>query len=59
MFKLLSLPQPSIKKLPIFNKLLATFNFEDVNGLKEIGGCKAFSFNECTFTVRDIVAAYD
>ena len=37
MFKLPSLPQPSVKKLPIFDKSLATFNFEDVNGLKEIG----------------------
>ena len=39
MFKLPSLPQPSVKKLPIFDKSLATFNFEDVNGLKEIGEC--------------------
>ena len=40
MFKLLSLPQPSVKKVLIFDKsLLATFNFEDVNGLKEIGEC--------------------
>ena len=37
MFKLPSLPQSSIKKLTIFEKSLATFNFEDINGLKEIG----------------------
>ena len=56
MFKLSSLPQSSIKKLPVFDKSLATFNFEDVNGLKEIG-VKIFSFNRCTCTVPDIVAA--
>ena len=39
MFKLLSLRQPSIKKLPISDKSLVTFNFENVNGLKEIGEC--------------------
>ena len=39
MFRLPSLPQPSIKKLSIFDKSLATLNFEGVNGLKEIGEC--------------------
>ena len=39
MFKLPSLPQPSIKELPIFDKSLATFNSEGANGLKEIGEC--------------------
>ena len=39
MFQLPSLPQPTIKKLPIFDKSLATFSFEDVDGLKEIGEC--------------------
>ena len=37
--KLASLPQSSIKKLPIFDRSLATFMFEDVNGLKEINEC--------------------
>ena len=37
MFKQPSLPQPSVKKLPTFDKSLATFNFEDVNRLIEIG----------------------
>ena len=37
MFKLPTLPQPSIEKLPIFDKSLVLFNFEDVNGLKKIG----------------------
>lgn len=36
MFKLPSLPQCSIKKLPIFNKLLATFNVADKYFLQEI-----------------------
>ena len=39
MFKLPSLPQPSIEKLPIFDRSLATFDFEGVNGLKEICEC--------------------
>ena len=39
MFKLPSLLQPSIKKLPIFDKSLATFNLENVNDLKEVGEC--------------------
>ena len=39
MFQLPSLPQPTIKKLQIFDKSLATFNFENVDGLKEIGEC--------------------
>ena len=39
MFKLPSLPQPTVKNLPIFDKLLPTFNFEDVDGLKKIGEC--------------------
>ena len=37
MFKLRTFPQTSTNKLPIFDKSLATFNFEDINGLKEIG----------------------
>ena len=37
MFKLPTLPQLLIKKSP--KKSFATFNFEDVNGLKEIGDC--------------------
>ena len=37
--KFASLPQSSIKKLPIFDKSLATFIFEKVNGLKEINEC--------------------
>ena len=37
--KLASLPQSSIKKLPIFDRSLATFMLEDVNGLKEINEC--------------------
>ena len=37
--KLASLPQSFIKKLPIFDRSLATFMFEDVNGLKEINEC--------------------
>ena len=62
MLKLPRLPQSSIKKLPIFDKSLATFNFEDVNGLKSIGECinkinEIFSFNGCTYTELDIVAA--
>ena len=36
MFKLPSLPRPSINKLPIFDKYLVTFNFENVNGVEEI-----------------------
>lgn len=36
MFKLPSLPQSSIKKLPIFNKLLATFNVAGKYFLQEI-----------------------
>ena len=36
MFKLLSLPQSLIKKLPTFDNLLATFNLEGITGLKEI-----------------------
>ena len=39
MFKLPSLLQSLIKKFPIFNKSLATFNFTDANGLKEISEC--------------------
>ena len=39
MLKLPSLRQSSIKKLPIFDQSYATFNFEDVNGLKKIGEC--------------------
>ena len=39
MFKLPSLPKPTVKKLPICDKLLPTFDFEDVDGLKEIGKC--------------------
>ena len=31
------MPQPSVKKLPIFDKSLTTSNFKDVNDLKEIG----------------------
>ena len=34
--KLPSLLQPAIKKMPIFEKSLATFHFEDENCLKEI-----------------------
>ena len=37
MLKLPALSQPLIKKLP--KKSLATFNFENGNGLKEIGEC--------------------
>lgn len=36
MLKLPSLPQSSIKKLPIFNKLLATFNIAGKYFLQEI-----------------------
>ena len=37
--KFTSLPQSSIKKLPIFDKSLAPFIFENVTGLKEINQC--------------------
>ena len=36
MFKLPSLSQSLIKKLPTFDKLLATFNLEGITGLREI-----------------------
>ena len=44
MFKLRTFPQTSTNKLPIFDKSLATFNFEDINGLKEIGECMDIKF---------------
>ena len=49
MFKQPNLPQSSIKKIPIFDKLLAMFNFGDINGLKEISE-RIFSFNGYSFT---------
>ena len=39
-----TLLQFSSGKLPIFDKSLATFSLEDVNGLKEIGECIAIQF---------------
>ena len=60
MFKLPSLPQSSIKKLPIFNKLLATFNVAGKYFLQEIDegiyiSRYISSFNRCT--VLDITTA--
>ena len=62
MLKLPSLPQSSIKKLPIFNKLLATFNVAGKYFLQEIDeGIYIYisryisSFNRCT--VLDITTA--
>ena len=53
MFKLPRLPQSSIKKLPIFNKLLATFNVAGKYFLQEIDegmyiSIYISSFNRCT-----------
>ena len=50
MFKLPSLSQPTFKISPIFDKLLATFNFEDADGLIEIGECIIwFQWMYCTW----------
>ena len=60
MFKRPSLPQSSIKKLPIFNKLLATFNVAGKYFLQEIDegiyiSRYISSFNRCT--ILDITTA--